>query len=228
MLNKSKIPFRSITAIVAGLLCIFFFTAGNALAQPRHDGRDNRGHYDKYDRYDKRDGHGKTVYNLPHGYRTVVVKGHRHYYHNGVYYRQGPSGYVVVQAPIGAVIPALPIGFQAVIRAGSTYFTFGGVYYRRVPTGYVVVEAPPAQVVYGGGPVVAPYPVGGSVYVTTSLLNVRSGPGGGYGVIRQVQRGNVLVIQGNSSGWLYVQLPWGGFGWVSSQFIAPVGPVPAG
>lgn len=42
---------------------------------------------------------GYTVTSLPGGYRSEMISGRNYYYHNGSYYRQGSSGYVIVEAP---------------------------------------------------------------------------------------------------------------------------------
>jgi hypothetical protein len=53
-------------------------------------------------------GHYKPVHRLPWGYTRLVLKGHTYYYHNGIFYKYTPAGYVIVPAPPGVVVPALP------------------------------------------------------------------------------------------------------------------------
>jgi hypothetical protein len=77
-----------------------------------------------------------------HGPVSIVVRGHRHYYHGGCFYRHGPKGYFWVAAPIGAVIAELPAGHIRLYFGPSRFFYYGGIYYRHVPEGYVVVEKP--------------------------------------------------------------------------------------
>lgn len=87
--------------------------------------------------------HGHAVSRLPAGHRTVWVGGVRYFYYGGVFYRPAPTGFVVVAAPIGAVVVSVPPGYTSVWIGGVQYFLYNDVYYRKVPTGYVVV-APPA------------------------------------------------------------------------------------
>ena len=154
------------------------------------------------------------------------MRGDRFYYHGGRFYRPGPRGFVVVGAPIGAVLAAPPVGYTVLMAGGVTYYSYLGVYYQRIPAGYVVVEAPatvvaaPPVVVAPNGPAVAQpsTPASGSVTVTAQALNVRSGPGENYQIITVVYQGAILTVQGISPGWLYVLLSYGGYGWVAQQF----------
>ena len=55
----------------------------------------------------------------------------------------GASGYVVVAAPMGAVIARLPDGYTVVVIDRVEYFYYYGSYYVWRPgVGYVVVAAP--------------------------------------------------------------------------------------
>jgi uncharacterized protein YgiM (DUF1202 family) len=67
-------------------------------------------------------------------------------------------------------------------------------------------------------------PEGERMSVTTHTLNVRSGPGMNFPVINYAYRGNLLTINGKASGWLYVQLPDGQFGWVMAKYTAQISP----
>lgn len=163
---------------------------------------------------------GRVVNRLPPDHRDFEIGKHRYFYHGGTYYRRGPSGFVVVSAPLGAIIVDLPIGFRTAVIGGGTYYWYGGVYYKRVPSGYRVVEAPLR--------VEQATAEGAQVSVTTDLLNVRSGPGMNHSVIARVPQGVVLVVHGNAPGWLYVELPDFRFGWVVSEFTAPLLPTPSG
>ncbi|HRW05514.1 MAG TPA: PA14 domain-containing protein [Caldilineaceae bacterium] len=60
------------------------------------------------------------------------------------------------------------------------------------------------------------------VYVVSPGLNVRSGPGVDYAIIRSVRYGTVLTVLGQSSGggWLQVQLSDGAIGWVSRYYTS--------
>jgi hypothetical protein len=167
---------------------------------------------------------------LPLGHRPVWVGGHEYFHHNGIFYRRGPSGYLIVRPPFGAVVLSLPLGFAALVLAGVTYYLFEGIYYQRVPSGYVVVEPPVGAVATPLTPVVPANPAAGNkVVVTAPLLNVRSGPGSDFPVIAQVRQGDPLVVYGYAPNWLYVQLPGGGeYGWVMVIHTAPISPPASG
>lgn len=93
---------------------------------------------------------------LPRSHVRVAVGGHPYYYHGGHFYRHGPRGYVVVNAPLGASVVTLPTSAVQVQMGGVTYYQYGNAYYQWVPASrtYVVV-APPAPVAV----VPAPAPV---------------------------------------------------------------------
>jgi hypothetical protein len=83
-------------------------------------------------------------------HHTVHRVGPRTVYHRrGTFYQRGPSGYVMVQPPVGLVMVSLPPGFSVMAFGGSTYFTFGQVTYQRCPRGYMVVERPRHHRPYG-------------------------------------------------------------------------------
>jgi hypothetical protein len=69
-------------------------------------------------RYPPPRNHGRIVTHLPPGHGTFRIDRDKYFHQRGVYYRRGPSGFVV-GAPIGAVIAALPNGFSMVIVAGA-------------------------------------------------------------------------------------------------------------
>jgi uncharacterized protein YraI len=95
-----------------------------------------------------------------------------------------------------------------------------------VSSGYVVVEAPAAVIVEDDAPVlVQPHETAdGQISITASVLNVRSGPGLGYPVIYQMHEGYVLEVHGKTTGWLFVELPNGEFGWVMTEFTKQLEP----
>ena len=91
--------------------------------------------------------HHGVVSHLPRGYHSFRMGKREYYHHQGLFYRRSPRGFIVIGAPIGAVIAALPLGFSTVIVAGTTFYYYDGVYYRHVPAGYMVVEPPPETIV---------------------------------------------------------------------------------
>ncbi len=88
--------------------------------------------------------HYRVIKILPNGHKRVVVKGVPYYYHQGVFYRSGASGYVVVNAPLGFRIGALPSGYSKIRIGNRQYFYHDGNYFRWNPDlkVYVVVNAP--------------------------------------------------------------------------------------
>lgn len=167
--------------------------------------------------------HGHVfIHHLPRGYGRFHFHDHDYFFHRGHFYAPARGGFILVNAPIGAVVATLPLGYVAVHIGGIRYFTFGGVYYRPAPAGYEIVQVPvpvPASV-----PAPQPQPVATAsqtVTVQAAQLNVRSGPGKTFSIVGQVSQGAQLAVHGDAPGWYYVQLPNGQFGWVTTRFAAP-------
>ncbi|GBC64105.1 SH3 domain-containing protein [Desulfonema ishimotonii] len=174
---------------------------------------------------------GHRVARLPHGCRHLAIGAALYFFSAGIFYQHArSSGYVVVRAPVGAVVSALPPGVILVKRGARVYYEYNDAWYRRVPSGYLVVETPsvPAPGYNPAAPVEPPQTAGGEVSVTTHTLNVRSGPSVQHPVTEHVHRGDVLVISGASGEWFYVKLPSGRFGWVMRQFTTRTFPRPEG
>ncbi len=87
-------------------------------------------------------GFGEEHRDRDRGYAQVVVGDGRYYYNDGVFYTGAPGSYVVVEAPVGAVVYDAPPGFQQVVIDGEVYFVDHDVYYRHEGRGYRVVERP--------------------------------------------------------------------------------------
>ncbi len=108
----------------------------------RYDPRDDYRRWNRHSHYHYHR-HGHIVIGLPSGHTRIVVRGSSFFYFGGVYYTSGSSGYVVVAAPMGAVIARLPNGYTVVVIGGAEYFYYYGSYYVWRPgVGYVVVVAP--------------------------------------------------------------------------------------
>ncbi|MBN2233167.1 MAG: SH3 domain-containing protein [Deltaproteobacteria bacterium] len=155
--------------------------------------------------------YGRVVPHLPQHHRTFIHGGISFFFHDGLYYRHGPRGYIVVRAPIGAFITTLPGGYRTVIVDDRTYYCHQDVYYQPRQTGYVVVN-PPAEVL------VPETVTGDMVTVTAQELNLRSGPAITFAVIGRVTRGIRLHVRGTAPGWLYIRTPDGTHGWVAEEF----------
>jgi uncharacterized protein YgiM (DUF1202 family) len=162
---------------------------------------------------------GHRVRRLPRGYRRTWRNRVPYFYFSGIYYRPAPSGFIVVDAPIGSIVINLPVGYKRIWVGGNRFYVYGGVFYRRVPSGYLVVDPPPTVIIEDKEPVLVQprETAAGKVSVTASVLNVRTGPGLGYPIIYQTHEGYILEIHGRADGWLYVQLPNEEYGWVMTE-----------
>src|SRR3569833_2875197 len=111
----------------------------------RHDGPPRPGYV-----YDGRYGHnhyyptrGYAVGALPRGYVTVGYNSRPYYYHSGIWYRRGPSGFLVVRPASGLFVPVLPGFYSTLWWGGVPYYYADDVYYRYYNgRGYQVVDAP--------------------------------------------------------------------------------------
>jgi len=86
--------------------------------------------------------HGHFVHDLPLGFACLFLGGLEYAYWEGMYYQRAPNGYVVVQAPVGAVVSGVPDGCQQVVVDGTLYYLINGVTYMRTAYGYQVVPMP--------------------------------------------------------------------------------------
>ena len=63
-----------------------------------------------------------------------------YYYNQGIFYTGTPDHYVVVEAPVGAVVYSVPAGYEQVVVDGNPYYRYRDVYYRHGPRGYEVAR----------------------------------------------------------------------------------------
>jgi hypothetical protein len=160
-----------------------------------------------------------TIYpRLPAGYTILYLAGATFFFHMGTYYERHGSNYVVVKAPIGATISVLPDNTTRVVVDGVTYYTCNGTYYLHDGSGYVVVPAPEST------PTVVAPSSSGKVIITSSALNVRSGPSTSHEIVGKLYEGQVVKIVGTAVGWYYVQLPNSRYGWIMARYTAPFAP----
>lgn len=87
---------------------------------------------------------GHVVNVLTHRHSRVFVGGLPFFYFSGVFYKNYGSDYIVVSAPIGAVVKTLPAGFIGYSIGPETYYTVNDVYYiwDEPQESYIVVEKP--------------------------------------------------------------------------------------
>jgi hypothetical protein len=107
---------------------------------------------------------GMRINRLPDGYRRIGIRGHPYFYFEGVYYDDGPSGYVIVAPPLGAIIPELPPGAESVVIGDTIYYYVAGAFYIQQANGYVVVAAPLGVTVSELPPDAVPVNINGTVY----------------------------------------------------------------
>ena len=173
---------------------------------------------------------------LPREYLSLQVGALTYFFLDGIFYRPGVDGYVVVPAPMGARIITLPGGAVCVSGGDTVYYSYAGVYYQKVDGGYMVVTNPKAEIQTAAQtatePRSEPDPViareGDHVRVTAASLNVRSGPGKDHKVLYQVRRGDLLKVQASNSDWYYVLLGDGSLGWVMIKYTTQVASEPVG
>ena len=79
---------------------------------------------------------------LPGRFIKIAVGGLSYYYVNGIFYQKRDRGYVVVPAPMGAVVSKLPNDHNVIMANGAQYYTYNGVYWKHTPSGYIVVSEP--------------------------------------------------------------------------------------
>ncbi|MFH1209145.1 MAG: DUF6515 family protein [Candidatus Omnitrophota bacterium] len=83
---------------------------------------------------------------LPWGCIPLHVADALYYYLEGAYYRETPSGYVIVSAPRGAIITSLPERHRVIVYDSTDYYYYNNAYYVKQPAGYTVVTPPPSVV----------------------------------------------------------------------------------
>lgn len=68
---------------------------------------------------------------------------------------------------------------------------------------------------------------GTATVVNASVLNVRSGPGVGFGAVARLNRGGVVTLIGRNADatWAQVQLAAGIQGWINANYLAPSLPI---
>jgi hypothetical protein len=92
---------------------------------------------------------GQHIHDLPHAHVTVLFGNQSFFYDgDGIYYQQqGDGDYLVVQPPVGAIVPYVPDGIVAIPVGPATYYYLDGVFYVAQDGSYAVVNPPPGIVV---------------------------------------------------------------------------------
>lgn len=183
-MNKSG---KFLRAVALGLATLALGGAMTlASAQDRHDHDHDRGGYrDRGDFRGGRDFHGYRNFGprgdrffdhghyypgrgaffrgLPPGYRSFYWGGRPYFFAGGVWYVNGPGGYLVAAPPRGLVVSVLPPFYTTVYLGGVPYYYADDVYYRwdAPANAYVVVDPPDgADAAVDAAPPGAPPPPG--------------------------------------------------------------------
>ncbi len=91
---------------------------------------------------------GFMTRSLPTPHQVIDIGGSRYFYHRGIYYRHVVSDYIVVTAPVGAVIDSLPEGNITLRDLSPTlYYYYYGSFYRKDAQGYRAIDPPPGLIV---------------------------------------------------------------------------------
>ena len=86
----------------------------------------------------------------------IILGGLEYFCYEGLFYRAAADRYVVVPAPVGAVVMTVPEGAQPVIIDGTTYYMVNGATYMHTSMGYQVVPQPNVVVVNHPAPIIRP------------------------------------------------------------------------
>ena len=89
---------------------------------------------------------------------------------------------------------------------------------------YIAANTPAQYYHHGGNAAVTPTSMapaggGGTVEVTGTTVNVRSGPGTSHGILGSVRRGDRLAVLGESGNWFQVRMPDGRTGWIFNKLV---------
>jgi len=151
-------------------------------------------HHDDHrdDRHDHRWGHGYVVRRIP-AYRSIFWHGLGYLYAEGLFYQHTAAGYVIVEPPVGALVPGLPAGYGTVMIAGRPYYYYEDTYYAAAPGGYIVTAPPvaaPAPMVMA--PVSVPPAVSNNSPVDTYEIQIPNSDGSyTLVVLKKVEKGFV-------------------------------------
>ena len=124
------------------------------------DHRFNHNHY--YPQF------GYSIPVLPRGHIALTFRGNPFFFHSGVWYRRGGSGFVVVRPPVGIIVPILPPAYSTVVVGGAPYYYANDVYYVEAPGGYAVAEAPAGVAEAAAAPAAPPAPAAAGAATSAS------------------------------------------------------------
>ncbi len=93
-----------------------------------------------------------TLKVLPPHADKFMLSGVEFFFCSGLYYTLSQGHYVVVPAPVGAVVATLPAGYTTLTVGADTYFALEGTYYRKHNNGFIVVPSPVRPVFHAPPP----------------------------------------------------------------------------
>ncbi len=160
---------------------------------------------------------GEVFFSLPHDAFQLFVGGAAFFYHAGAYYKKMAGKYVVVEPPVGARVKKLPPNCTHYVRNGQNWYACGN-------SGHYYWDGSAYVVAGGGAPVHEnrpPAEIGDKVKVTADKLNVRSGPGKKYRIVRTIYWGDVVKVTDVEKRWYQVRFVNGRYGWIHSRFTRP-------
>ncbi|GEM_PF-2556600 len=107
---------------------------------PRHEPHRHPPHYSPpHTRYESP---RHYVSHLPFGFASLLFGGLEFFYYAGDFYRPYNEGFVVVGAPLGAVVSTLPYTYSLLSFNNRQYYVVNDTYYVSHPQGYQVVSNP--------------------------------------------------------------------------------------
>jgi hypothetical protein len=178
--------------IVLSLLAIVL---SPSVSYARRGGDDNYEHrssrygdYHRSYRYYDHPRFGISINYVSPDYTSVIVRGVRYYYYDGLYYLPSNYGYVLTRPPYGAVVRTIPPDYRPVVINGRMYFVDNGVYYLSTNYGYEVVM-PPVYVQVAPQPVRMAYERNQTKVAEGSILGAILGALAG-GIIGHQMKGN--------------------------------------
>jgi len=152
---------RAAAVFLAAVVCISSAYSQERRGVERREIRRERFHTDHWV-FDHRFNHnhyypqfGYSVPVLPGGHIAVTFRGNPFFFHSGVWYRRGGSGFVVVRPPVGIIVPVLPPAYSTVVVGSVPYYYANDAYYVEAPGGYAVAE-PPLGVDEASAPMASP------------------------------------------------------------------------
>jgi len=148
--------------------------------------------------------HGRYMHSLPDGFTRLFIGGLEYFYWEGMYYRMATGGYLVVPAPVGAVVTAIPTGYQHVVVDGVPYYIINGVTYMQTAYGYYQVVPTPRVLLENNAVPVQPVTVNAPINSgDTFTINIPKAQGG-YTPISLKRSGNGFI---GPQGEFYTEFP---------------------